>query len=166
MRWLDLQSYMKQDSKLAVEIGLHKKAHALYNCIKTDLTSKSWFWKKLHRPESKIRINCVEKCSRGPREISIQTAFWEHFSPFFVILLLPLRGNTIISGFKMDLKFGFPVSKNIINVEIWPSNCILGAFSPLFVILLLQEIRHTNCILRLLTADFRDFVSAHAQKHH
>ena len=29
-----------------------------------------------------------------------------------------------------------------------------------------RDIRPTNCILRLFIADFRDFVSAHAQKHH
>jgi len=78
---------MKQDSKLAVELGLHRQ-HML--CITAPVSkqtwhSKSWFWKILHRPESEIRINCVEECSRGSREISIQTAFWEHFSSFFVI---------------------------------------------------------------------------------
>ena len=61
-------------------------------------------------------------------------------------LLLRMRRNTLnsTSGFKIDLKFGFLVPKNIYMREIRPSNCILGAFF----------------------AVFRYFVTAHAQKHH
>ena len=64
----------------------------------------------------------------------------------FVILLLRMRRNTInsTSGFKMGLKFGFLVPKNIHMREINPSNRILWRFF----------------------AVFRDFITAHAQKRH
>ena len=55
------------------------------------------------------------------RNLGLKTAFEWHFSPFFVILLLRMRRNTInsTSGFKMDLKFGLPVPKNIYTRGTW-----------------------------------------------
>ena len=57
-----------------------------------------------------------------------------------------MRRNTInsTSGLKMDFKFGIPVPENMYAREIGPSKRILWAFF----------------------ADFRDFITAHAQKRH
>ncbi len=79
-------------------------------------------------------------------KLGLKTAFQWHFPPFFLILLLRMRRSTIssTSGFKMDQKIGYLVPKNIYTGEIRPYNCTLRAFP----------------------AVFRDFVTAHAQKHH
>jgi hypothetical protein len=53
--------------------------------------------------------------------VSLKTAFEVDFSPFFVILSLRMRRNTIYStsGFKTDRKFGLPVPKNIYSRGTW-----------------------------------------------
>jgi hypothetical protein len=62
----------------------------------------------------KIRTPRTEKHGYT-RKLSLKTAFEWDFSPFFLILLLRMRRNTIssTSGFKMDLKFELPVPKNM-----------------------------------------------------
>jgi len=62
-----------------------------------------------------------------------KTVFWGHFRAFFVFLLLRMRRNTInsTSGFKMDLKFGFLVPKNIYDVKFCHKNVILTPFCPI-----------------------------------
>ncbi len=80
------------------------------------------------------------------REIRRLNCILRTFYGIFPDFLLRMRRNTInsTSGLKMDLKFGFPVPKNIYT----------------------REIRPLNCILRTFYGVFRDFVTAHAQKHH
>ena len=79
------------------------------------------------------------------RKLRVKTAFEVDFSPFFVILSLRMRRNTInsTSSSKLDLRFGFLVPKNIYTREIRLSNCILWTFSLFFVIELLRMRRNT-----------------------
>jgi len=64
------------------------------------------------------------------REIRRLNCILRTFYAFFVILLLRMRRNTInsTSGFKMDLKFGFLVPKNIYMCEIMPKRLIWPFF--------------------------------------
>ena len=99
-------------------------------------------------PVSKWTSNSDSSCRKTYKheKLGHQTAFYGHFPPFFVILSLRMRRNITKStfGFKMHLKFGFLMPKNIYAREMRPPNCSLRAFSVVF----------------------REFVTAHAQKHH
>jgi len=78
--------------------------------------------------------DCMKQASKLVSRTAIPLVLlWFQIGPqirisraFFVILLLCMRRNTINStfGFKTDLKFGFPVPKNIYTREITPSTFI------------------------------------------
>jgi hypothetical protein len=78
--------------------------------------------------------------------LGLKTAFQGQFLPFFMILSLRMRRNTInsTSGFKMDLKFGLRVPKNMY----------------------IRGTRALKLHLKGIFSIFRNFITAHAQKHH